>query len=119
MNKLKDYIELGFTKELERPGDIKPLVRDVNVANLSITGEKLASQSVPDSALTNPKVSKEGDTMTGNLVIDNTATLIIDDSLPPASATAVGIAGEIRWDSSAVYICVSQNSWKKATISTW
>jgi hypothetical protein len=37
----------------------------------------------------------------------------------PASAAAAGTAGDICWDSNAIYVCVSANTWKKAAIATW
>lgn len=37
----------------------------------------------------------------------------------PATATSTGTAGEIRYDSNYVYICVATNTWKRAALSTW
>lgn len=37
----------------------------------------------------------------------------------PASAIAAGIAGEIAWDASYIYICTATNTWKRVAISTW
>jgi hypothetical protein len=37
----------------------------------------------------------------------------------PASATATGTTGDVRWDSNYIYICVNTNTWKRAAISTW
>ncbi|HEX8288020.1 MAG TPA: hypothetical protein VF556_08495 [Pyrinomonadaceae bacterium] len=37
----------------------------------------------------------------------------------PASATATGDAGDICWDANYIYICVAQNSWRRAAHSTW
>jgi hypothetical protein len=37
----------------------------------------------------------------------------------PASATAAGVAGEICWDASYVYVCVAANTWKRSAIATW
>lgn len=37
----------------------------------------------------------------------------------PATSGAVGIKGEIRVDSSYVYVCVANNVWKRAALSTW
>jgi hypothetical protein len=37
----------------------------------------------------------------------------------PASAGATGTAGEIRWDSGFIYICVAANTWKRVAIATW
>ncbi|AIX17313.1 structural protein [Synechococcus phage ACG-2014b] len=37
----------------------------------------------------------------------------------PASATATGTVGEIRYDTNYIYICVATDTWKRAAISTW
>lgn len=37
----------------------------------------------------------------------------------PASATATGDAGEVRFTSDYIYVCVATNTWKRAEISTW
>jgi hypothetical protein len=47
------------------------------------------------------------------------ATGIRFSSAAPASATAVGIAGTVTWDSSYIYVCVATNTWKRVAIATW
>ena len=37
----------------------------------------------------------------------------------PASATAAGRAGQIKYDASYLYVCVAANSWKRAAIAAW
>jgi hypothetical protein len=37
----------------------------------------------------------------------------------PASATATGTAGDIRYDASYIYICTATDTWKRAAIATW
>jgi hypothetical protein len=37
----------------------------------------------------------------------------------PASSTAVGTAGEVRYDANYFYICIADNSWKRFTLETW
>ena len=37
----------------------------------------------------------------------------------PASATATGTAGDIRYDASYIYICTATDTWKRAAITTW
>jgi len=46
----------------------------------------------------------------------NTANLWVS---PPTSATSNGIAGQIAYDSSYIYICVSNNVWARAELATW
>lgn len=38
---------------------------------------------------------------------------------PPASATAPGTAGEISYDSTYFYVCVAENTWRRAATATW
>jgi len=37
----------------------------------------------------------------------------------PSSVTAVGTAGEVRYDTGYVYVCVATNTWKRAALATW
>ena len=37
----------------------------------------------------------------------------------PASASATGTAGTIKWDASYIYVCTATNTWKRAAIATW
>ena len=37
----------------------------------------------------------------------------------PASATATGTTGDIRWDADYVYVCVATDTWKRAELLTW
>jgi hypothetical protein len=37
----------------------------------------------------------------------------------PASASANGTTGEVRFGNTYVYVCVSTNTWKRALLETW
>jgi len=37
----------------------------------------------------------------------------------PASATATGTLGEIRYDANHMYVCVATNTWKRSALTTW
>jgi hypothetical protein len=37
----------------------------------------------------------------------------------PSSATASGTPGQVAYDSNYVYVCVAQNTWVRAALSTW
>jgi len=37
----------------------------------------------------------------------------------PASHTAAGTAGQVRWDDNYIYVCTATNTWKRVAISTW
>lgn len=47
---------------------------------------------------------------------DSTPAVIVD---APGTANATGTAGTIAYDSNYMYICVSANTWKRASIATW
>jgi len=46
------------------------------------------------------------------------ANLLISDSVP-ASSSDSGLAGEVRYDSTYLYICVSENNWKRLTLESF
>jgi len=46
------------------------------------------------------------------------ARLNLPNTAVPATTGSNGIAGEIRYDSSFIYICISTNSWKRVNLSS-
>lgn len=46
------------------------------------------------------------------------ANLALSNSVP-ATASSNGVTGTVRYDSSYVYVCVANNTWKRANLSTW
>jgi hypothetical protein len=46
------------------------------------------------------------------------ANIIISNSAP-ANSTSNGIAGTIRFDSNYIYVCISDNVWKRADLTAW
>lgn len=58
----------------------------------------------------------------GNATFYNLVTapqLRISLSNPPASATATGSAGQMRWDANYIYVCTATDTWKRVAIATW
>lgn len=37
----------------------------------------------------------------------------------PATAGAAGTAGDMKWDSSFIYVCTATNTWKRAALASW
>ena len=37
----------------------------------------------------------------------------------PANSSANGVRGEVRVDSSYVYVCVANNTWKRSELTSW
>jgi hypothetical protein len=53
----------------------------------------------------------------GNLEVKDQIT--IRDQNAPASASANGFRGEIRYDSDYIYVCIADNTWKRVALSSW
>jgi hypothetical protein len=49
----------------------------------------------------------------------NANTVRLRTARTPASAGASGNQGEICWDSNFIYVCVANDSWKRAALSAW
>jgi hypothetical protein len=47
------------------------------------------------------------------------AKLQLETGSTPSSASDTGVANEVRWDSSYIYVCVATDTWKRAAIATW
>lgn len=52
-------------------------------------------------------------TVTTLLNASNVTSICIPNSAPPANSTANGVPGTIVWDSSYIYLCVANNSWRR------
>jgi hypothetical protein len=84
---------------------------------------ELAARWAAKAEDTNP----DGATATLLLLISGAFKQVKPDNLTvgkikagtPASSAASGVAGQIRWDASFVYICVATNTWKRVAIATW
>lgn len=49
----------------------------------------------------------------------NGALVVTNTSAPTGNSSATGIAGQIIWDSGNIYICVADNTWKRAALSSY
>lgn len=68
----------------------------------------------------NSIVVASGEKLTVNSDIDSQSNKIrIRTSKTPTSAIDTGNAGEICWDADYVYVCVTDNNWKRSPIATW
>ena len=65
--------------------------------------------------LKNPSGNASVRTVNADIVYAN----ITLSSSVPATPTSNGIAGTIRYDSSYVYVCIANNTWKRATLNSW
>ena len=64
------------------------------------------------------KIGVHTDSPTGGFDI-NEDTLRLRQTRTPTSASALGHAGELCWDSDYIYVCVATDSWKRAALSSW
>lgn len=76
-------------------------------ANVAATDRILVLRSPSQS----PSVrTVDFSTLSANITLSNTV---------PANSSSNGLAGTICYDSDYIYICVANNTWKKASISSW
>jgi len=59
-----------------------------------------------------------GRSYVGSIDID-ADTVRVRQSKTPATAGAVGSAGDICWDASYLYICISTNTWRRVAHASW
>lgn len=54
-----------------------------------------------------------------DLTKSNVIDLPLGEEYTPASATATGVKGQVKWDNGYLYVCVDTDTWKRAAIATW
>jgi hypothetical protein len=54
---------------------------------------------------------------TPRATLDVGGTFRIAADKAPATSTSAGVAGQIAWDASYIYVCVATNSWKRTLLS--
>ncbi len=54
-----------------------------------------------------------------NPITIKSGPLILETSLPPATASSTGVRGTIAWDADYVYVCTATNTWKRSALTTW
>lgn len=59
------------------------------------------------------------DSLNTSAVRLTTTQLRVTAPTVPATASDTGVAGEIAWDSTYIYICIATNTWKRCLIETW
>lgn len=72
---------------------------NVNIDGGTIDGASVGSTAAAAGAFTTLKVTTPGSA--------------------PATATATGVKGEIRYDEDYIYICVATNTWKRSALAAW
>ena len=49
----------------------------------------------------------------------NSTNIRIESSKTPSSSSDTCKKGEISWDSDYIYVCVADNTWERASLSSW
>jgi hypothetical protein len=49
----------------------------------------------------------------------NDNAIIIEQSNTPINSSSACVKGAVSWDSGFVYVCVANNTWKRAALSAW
>lgn len=107
-----DGVDMLFSTEnplflyRDTPGVVLQFGNDLSVSEMSF-GVTAVSE-----------LSYDADFRAVTLIASGT-TVRIMTSNTPASATATGITGSIRWDTSHLYICTGTNTWRRIAHSTW
>lgn len=61
-------------------------------------------------------IVKSADQQTYGITVQNLQKIATGT---PASASATGEAGQVKYDSSYLYICTATNTWRRIAHSTW
>lgn len=65
-----------------------------------------------------PFVSRGGGDIYGSLSLKG-ARFNLSAPTIPATATSVGVKGDISYDANYIYVCVATNSWKRTPLAAW
>lgn len=51
--------------------------------------------------------------------IDGISGPLLANTTAPAHANSTGTQGQVAFDSTYIYVCIANNTWKRSTLSTW
>ena len=60
-----------------------------------------------------------GSPSTRTITVANLALTMPFSNSSPANSSSNGILGTIRYDSSYIYVCTANNTWKRSALTTW
>lgn len=65
------------------------------------------------------QTNREGDAVewTDDVAVKGKFRISVPET--PGSATATGVTGDIAWDANYIYVCIADDTWKRAAIATW
>ncbi|WP_417871789.1 hypothetical protein [Winogradskyella sp.] len=101
----QNSIYIGFVTKSASAGTDNEIVIGANAGGQGSNTVTIGNSSITDTYL-------EGTTHSDSFKVRalNSA---------PASASAPGTVGEIRYTSDYIYVCVAANTWKRTALSTW
>tara|TARA_Y100000361_G_scaffold138520_1_gene140787 strand:+ start:5571 stop:6350 length:780 start_codon:yes stop_codon:yes gene_type:complete len=67
----------------------------------------------------NDEMSVDSSGVTANTAVTSATFNVSALETAPASASATGVAGDIRFATDAIYVCTATNTWKKVNIATF
>jgi hypothetical protein len=103
-------------------------VVNINAGNVSASGNVVANDvrtaTVSASGLVSlaTGISSQGNIVTNNTLIANTVRItgnLSKSQQTIASPGSTGISGQIAWDGTYIYVCVSTNTWRRVPLLTW
>ena len=99
----------GYNTQARANGDINE-----TVVGCAATGNGSNTATVGNSAVTDFYANQAGSATVhaGKLQLSALNT-------PPASSTDTGTAGEVRFASGYIYVCVATNTWRRAALAAW
>lgn len=105
----------------------KQITRDTFFANVSSnTAFSGLFQTHANSTIGGTKASVSANvTFTGASINFNKGLTIANDSIriantfTPGSNNATGVKGEVAWDSTYMYVCVANNTWRRLTLEVF
>jgi hypothetical protein len=79
---------------------------------------RLGSTVSPISNLVSIRVEDQEAVPESTFIFYGNKLRVLNDKTP-ASSSSSGNVGEICWDNNYMYVCVSDNTWKRTYLSTW
>ena len=99
---------LVLTGSLTCDGTVATSASSANVFNSPTTINAFTASTSTTIGATNGAIALRGAVTPSNLILSAAA---------PASNTATGVAGEVRYDGEFIYKCVATNTWARAALS--
>lgn len=112
----------GSTFSLSEPAASGDIIEWVGIrypqAHVNLSDVGTNRLVVSDGSTTN-LVGQSGLLFDGSTLDISAATIRLRNQRTPASSSASGNAGDICYDANFLYVCVSDNTWKKLSLSSW